>query len=566
VSDPLIGKQIGPFKVLRQLGRGGMGTVYEVRLPDDPRAFAAKLLQAVTSEASRERFRREGEVVARLKHPGIVTIHSAGELPGGVPYLVFELVRGTSLREILHRGPLSEERALSLGVQIAQALGYAHAQGVIHRDVKPDNVLVDGKDRARLADFGIALAVDQERMTRTGQLAGTPSYLAPEQLGATGTISPRTDVHAMGVLLFEMLTGELPFSEGVDLFAQIIRHRPSSVRELRPEVSQAMAKVVACCLEKDPDARFPDGDALAESLELAARGEVLVPDRPRSALAPLAVLAAIALVTMLGVVGWASLRPVPGAPADVAGSSPDAPAGVDATAPEEPAAPACRLGIREGEAFDAVVGWERGGQLPFEITYTFRCVVQVLNERELKMESTITDFKGPGAKRLIDELRGIVVRWVLDPRSGKVKSVSGMGVLRNVWLGGDSARMGMMTAILESIVTREFMTKSGNILFYLLPPPGQEETTAWQLPYETGDPGEERVRELALEGDLDGDARLMVTVPGEGDDPPDLTGVATWREGRLVEGEFKEVGEGAFVGEIVYRWSREVPEAPPEAR
>ncbi|MCO5171349.1 MAG: serine/threonine protein kinase [Planctomycetes bacterium] len=263
-----------PFRIVRPLGKGGMASVFEVALPDDPRRLAAKVL-AARSPTARERFRREGEVLARLRHPHVVAVHGSGELEDGRPYLLLDLVDGRSLTEHLARaGPLPVAEALRLAREVAAALAAAHGAGVVHRDVKPDNVLLDAAGRALLTDFGIALALDQERLTRTGQWAGTLHYMAPEQLSGGERVGPPTDVYAVGALLYELLAGERPF-DGDDvhqLAVAISTREPPPLRTHRPDVPAAIAALVHRCLEKEPRARHPDAGALLDDLDRLVAG------------------------------------------------------------------------------------------------------------------------------------------------------------------------------------------------------------------------------------------------------------------------------------------------------
>jgi hypothetical protein len=263
-----------PYEVVRQLGAGGMGTVYEVRRPGDPRRLAAKFMTS-TSVQARARFQREGEVVARLEHPGIVPVRGSGQLADGTPYLLFDLVDGRSLKALLEEGPLPEPRALALAEGIARALGHAHRQGVVHRDIKPDNILVDAQGAPKVADFGIAHVADAERLTRTGQVTGTVLYMAREQLAAGGGIGPWTDVHALGAVLFECLAGR-PAFEGDsphNVVAQVLHTVPPDLRTLRSDLSAGVAAIAARCLAKKAEERYPDGDALAEDLAALRRGD-----------------------------------------------------------------------------------------------------------------------------------------------------------------------------------------------------------------------------------------------------------------------------------------------------
>jgi len=223
-----------------------MGSVFEVRLPGDPRRLAAKVLAERTAVA-RERFRREGELMGRLRHPGIVSLHDAGASSDGWPYLLFDLVEGRSLEENLRaEASLPVERAVAWGIELAEALGHAHGQGIVHRDVKPANVLVDASGRTRLTDFGIALAADQQRLTRQGNWTGTLLYMAPEQLSGERSIGPATDVYALGAVLFEMLAGRKPFeadsTEG--LVHRVLGEHPADLRRLRGGLPVDLVDVV----------------------------------------------------------------------------------------------------------------------------------------------------------------------------------------------------------------------------------------------------------------------------------------------------------------------------------
>jgi tetratricopeptide (TPR) repeat protein len=268
-------------ELLGLLGRGGMGAVYEARVRGDPRRFAAKVLTC-SSDHLRARFQREGELAARLRHPHVVAVHSAGQLPDGTDYLLFELVEGTPLDRLLdQRGTLPAADALRWGIQLADALAAAHAEGIVHRDVKPANVLIDAQGDARLADFGIALALDQERLSRTGQWAGTLAYMAPEQLG-TGEIGPWTDVRALGALLFHALSGRLPFEEqGAVLAARLMASDPCSLGTRCPQLDPQLVAVIDRCLARRRAERYQDAVALRADLEaVVARRPIAARPRP----------------------------------------------------------------------------------------------------------------------------------------------------------------------------------------------------------------------------------------------------------------------------------------------
>jgi serine/threonine protein kinase len=206
------------WEVRRMLGRGGMGVVYEVRQPELDRLVAVKLLPLVASRDEHlvERFRREARALAKLRHPGIVSLFESGISPAGHFYFVMEHVDGSPLSSLIAEGRLDVPKAIEIVRQVCEALAYAHAQGVIHRDIKPSNILIDQNGRAKVADFGLARLDQAENasgaisMSRTGQFMGTPAYAAPEQVKDAAHVDHRADIYALGVLLYEMLTGDLP--------------------------------------------------------------------------------------------------------------------------------------------------------------------------------------------------------------------------------------------------------------------------------------------------------------------------------------------------------------------
>jgi len=250
------------------LGQGGMGVVYEAMDLGLQRAVALKKLRPEVADNPRERgrFLKEARTVAALKHPNIVEIHAIHEDEEGL-YLVFERVGGESLHERLGRGPLSPADASSFLKQIASALDYAHAQGVVHQDLKPANVMIDGA-AAKVMDFGIARRVQETLSTMSKiEVAGTPAYMAPEQ--EQGVVTPSADVFALGVCAYEVLTGTLPFpTGGVMLKAQKMYRKPSeTVPGLRAEVDAAIARA----LEPRPEQRWPTASSFIDALSRAMR-------------------------------------------------------------------------------------------------------------------------------------------------------------------------------------------------------------------------------------------------------------------------------------------------------
>ncbi|GAA0317606.1 hypothetical protein GCM10010302_65850 [Streptomyces polychromogenes] len=268
----------GRYRLLRPVGEGGMGQVWEARDEKLGRAVAVKVISLLAGGGSRgdearARFLREARITARLQHPNIVTIHDLGETGTGedkAPFLVMELVRGEGLDAKLRRGPVGPADAARWGAQICDALTEAHTAGVLHRDVKPSNVLVTPSGMVKVLDFGVARAADpyatRDRITQTGFIVGTPAYMAPEQ--ARGVPEPRSDLYALGCLLFELLTGRLPF-EAADTVGYLSAHlteEPPAPGSVSAAVPPAWDDLVLTLLDKDPAGRFEDAAQLARAL------------------------------------------------------------------------------------------------------------------------------------------------------------------------------------------------------------------------------------------------------------------------------------------------------------
>jgi eukaryotic-like serine/threonine-protein kinase len=276
----MIGELIGGrYEIEELVGTGGMSSVYRARDSVLERRVALKILHEHFSADPEyvERFRREARAIARLNHPNIVTVIDRGEF-GKRQFIVFEHIPGENLKEVVEReGQLPVAQALALTHQIARGLAFAHQHGVVHRDVKPQNVLVDESGTAKVTDFGIARSLDPgEELTQTGTLLGTSDYIAPEQ--ASGEpIDARSDQYSLGVLLYELLTGEVPYP--ADSFMAVamrhLRDPVPSVRERRRDVPDRVDKIVARAMAKRPADRFPSTEAMMGAIEdaLADTGE-----------------------------------------------------------------------------------------------------------------------------------------------------------------------------------------------------------------------------------------------------------------------------------------------------
>lgn len=276
-STSLIGVTIGTYEIQALLGRGGMATVYRAFDHNLQRPVAIKVLSAATAAQPGfvERFRQEARIIASLRHPNIVHVYDLGEYQG-TPYMVQELLPGPTLAERLRtaaRGkqPLAREEVVALTRQLAAALDTAHAAGIIHRDVKPSNALWNNTGALVLTDFGIAKnTLSSAEYTQTGLVIGTPDYLAPEQ--AQGLpLSPASDIYALGVVVYEMITGQVPFASDTPMRVVLdhIQTPPPALHTLRPDLPTAVELVVQRALAKDPAARFQRASDLATALDQA---------------------------------------------------------------------------------------------------------------------------------------------------------------------------------------------------------------------------------------------------------------------------------------------------------
>jgi eukaryotic-like serine/threonine-protein kinase len=272
------------YRLDAQVGSGGMSTVYRAFDTVLERPVAIKLMHRdIAQDGDQlERFRREARAVAQINHPHVVGVIDAGE-DDGMPYIVLEFVAGETLKSKIKRlGPLSIGEAVAYAIEIARALQAAHERQIVHRDVKPQNVLIDAEGSAKVTDFGIARTLDQDGLTADGRVLGTTDYVAPEQ--ALGhEVGPQSDIYSLGVVLFEMLTGAVPFvgENQVAVAMKHVREELPDVRQRRPEVSAALAAVLDRATEKEASRRYSTADALIADLE-----EALTIETARSGQAP----------------------------------------------------------------------------------------------------------------------------------------------------------------------------------------------------------------------------------------------------------------------------------------
>jgi predicted Ser/Thr protein kinase len=279
---------IGRYQIEAELGRGGMGVVYRATESATGNTVALKVLfrEFSLDPAYVRRFRRETEALARLDHPNIVRIHHVGE-DRGMHYYAMDFVEGRSLGALLSAGErFSIERALDLAIDIAGALGHAHRAGIVHRDIKPGNILIGGDGKPKLTDFGIARLTYATRMTRTGDIVGTPEYMSPEQAKGAAVEAP-SDVYSLGVVMYELLTGRVPF-EGATALEIIKKHQyeePQNIRESNRAIHDGLARIVMRMLAKEPKERHKSAEQVATAL---------------SAIRPMAIRAACAKETAAG--------------------------------------------------------------------------------------------------------------------------------------------------------------------------------------------------------------------------------------------------------------------------
>lgn len=267
----MIGRRLGGFEIVEEIGRGGMGVVYRARQLSLDRDVAFKTLasELTIDEAALERFRHEAHIAARINHPNLVQIHDVGR-EDDVHYFAMELVPGESLEKLIRReGPLDYRQACLIAKQIADGLGALHAGGIVHRDLKPSNILLTSSLVVKISDFGVSrLQGSAAGLTRDGRTVGTAYYMSPEQ--ARGDeVDGRSDIYSFGIVLYQMLAGDLPFTGDTPL--AVMRKQcdeaPPSIRRSRPDIPDRLAEIVAKCLEKDPAERHQSAEALSAELD-----------------------------------------------------------------------------------------------------------------------------------------------------------------------------------------------------------------------------------------------------------------------------------------------------------
>ncbi len=260
-----LAKQFPQLDIIELLGQGGMGAVYKARQKQLDRLVALKILppEVGRTEAFAERFTREARSLAKLSHPRIVSVHDFGHTEDGLYYFIMEFIDGTDLRHVIQAGELSAAEALAIVPQVCEGLQFAHEEGIVHRDIKPENILIDKKGRVKIADFGLAKLLDRPAslytLTGAGQRMGTPHYMAPEQIEHPSQVDHRADIFSLGVVFYEMLTGELPLG----------RFAPPSQKV---QVDVRLDKVVLHSLEKEPERRYQHASEVKTDVEIISSG------------------------------------------------------------------------------------------------------------------------------------------------------------------------------------------------------------------------------------------------------------------------------------------------------
>src|SRR5438445_2277517 len=253
---------LGDYELLEEIGRGGQGVVYRARQKSLNRTVALKIIVLGHWATARhlKRFRLEAEAAASLNHPSIVPIHEIGERDGG-GYVSMNLIEGGQLDEVVRREAISIRRAAELIAKLARTVHYAHEHGILHRDIKPGNILLDGEGEPHLTDFGLARLIETEStVTRTTEALGTPSYMAPEQAqGDNGQVTSATDVYGLGAVLYHLLTGHPPFAGGTtyETVRLVLGTEPREPRLWNPKIDRDVATICLKCHEKDPERRYP---------------------------------------------------------------------------------------------------------------------------------------------------------------------------------------------------------------------------------------------------------------------------------------------------------------------
>src|SRR6266516_3159607 len=309
--------ELGDYELVEEVGRGGQGVVFRAGQKSLNRTVALKVISLGqwASKAHLKRFRREAEAAASLDHPSIVPIYEVGERDGSC-YFSMKLIEGGQLDEVVRREPMPIRRTVELIAKVARTVHYAHDHSILHRDIKPGNILLDAKGEPHLTDFGLARLVETEStVTRTLEVLGTPSYMAPEQaVGNNDAVSSVTDVYGLGAVLYQLVTGHPPFAGGTtyETIKLLLDTEPRQPRLWNAKIDRDLSTICLKCLEKDPKRRYSSALALAEDLERWLRHEPILARRTRVfgrgrkwvRRNPTSALLAASLVALAAAAGW----------------------------------------------------------------------------------------------------------------------------------------------------------------------------------------------------------------------------------------------------------------------
>lgn len=296
--------RFGRYEIIEELGKGSMGVVYRAYDPQIDRQVALKVLREdrVTSEAFVQRFLKEAKAIGRLSHPNIVTVYDVGQDHGTI-YIAMELLEGVPLNKKIQEKTLTLSEIVHIGIQMAETLGYAHQKGIVHRDVKPSNILLQSNGQIKITDFGIAHIEDPSSavQTQAGEILGTPAYMSPEQV-LSQPVDGRSDLFSVGIILYELSTGKRPFGgENIAaIFHSITHYHPPEPSQVNPNIPKKLSQTIMRCLKKEPGERFETGQALARALSEAIEEKKEIPRKveKRSAL-----LLPLILFVVLGIGG-----------------------------------------------------------------------------------------------------------------------------------------------------------------------------------------------------------------------------------------------------------------------
>ncbi len=301
----------GRYKVIDEIGRGSMGVVYRAHDPNLDLTVALKVLRQdrMANTAFMKRFLSEAKALGRLDHSNIIRVYNVDEDDGNV-YIAMEFIEGQPLNDVIRNKRFSAEEIIELGITVAESLDYAHQKGIVHRDIKPGNILISSDGRLKITDFGIAHIEDTSapQQTQAGEILGTPAYMSPEQV-VSRPVDGRSDIFSLGVILYELSTARTPFRGDnlAAIFNAITNVQPPAAAAENPDIPESLSGIISRCLQKNPDDRFESGKALADALKACTEKERFANTTPDRGKAPRKTVSmALAAVIAAIVIGLAS--------------------------------------------------------------------------------------------------------------------------------------------------------------------------------------------------------------------------------------------------------------------